>query len=211
MESNGNSCVCVRCTFLSVTVLHSAAAALLRSVKHVNPLLSHVCPQGRVPFLVPDKVLWPQLCDAINMKYKAEVQSNRGLSEENLVFLAQKAFSISSNNPDDYRNMTMTWSQFNRVSASLSPLLCTRECKHTAFYKEPADYGSFLWISGLIYGFSTILQFFLLCEFEMPTGQFQVSHITHMLTHHKVIYYRLFIHRNIFCSICSVPTALLCS
>uniref|UniRef100_A0A673BF32 Signal transducer and activator of transcription n=1 Tax=Sphaeramia orbicularis TaxID=375764 RepID=A0A673BF32_9TELE len=55
---------------------------------------------GRVPFLVPDKVLWPQLCDAINIKYKAEVQSNRGLSEENLVFLAQKAFSSSSNNPE---------------------------------------------------------------------------------------------------------------
>uniref|UniRef100_A0A8C3G3C5 Signal transducer and activator of transcription n=1 Tax=Cyclopterus lumpus TaxID=8103 RepID=A0A8C3G3C5_CYCLU len=72
--------------------------------------------KGRVPFLVPDKVLWPQLCDAINMKYKAEVQSNRGLSEENLVFLAQKAFSSSSNNPEDYRNMTMTWSQFNRES-----------------------------------------------------------------------------------------------
>uniref|UniRef100_A0A672HKD9 Signal transducer and activator of transcription n=1 Tax=Salarias fasciatus TaxID=181472 RepID=A0A672HKD9_SALFA len=72
--------------------------------------------KGRVPFLVPDKVLWPQLCDAINMKYKAEVQSNRGLSEENLVFLAQKAFSSSSNSPDDYRSMTMTWSQFNRES-----------------------------------------------------------------------------------------------
>lgn len=83
-----------------------------------------------MPFLVPDKVLWPQLCDAINMKYKAEVQSNRGLSEENLVFLAQKAFSSSSNNPEDYRNMTMTWSQFNRVSSSsrrrsLLPLLLT--------------------------------------------------------------------------------------
>uniref|UniRef100_A0A8C5D478 Signal transducer and activator of transcription n=1 Tax=Gouania willdenowi TaxID=441366 RepID=A0A8C5D478_GOUWI len=72
--------------------------------------------KGRVPFLVPDKVLWPQLCEAINMKYKAEVQSNRGLSEENLVFLAQKAFSSSSNNPEDYRGMTMTWSQFNRES-----------------------------------------------------------------------------------------------
>lgn len=71
-----------------------------------------------MPFLVPDKVLWPQLCDAINMKYKAEVQSNRGLSEENLVFLAQKAFSSTSNNPDDYRSMTMTWSQFNRVSSA---------------------------------------------------------------------------------------------
>uniref|UniRef100_A0AAY4CVH4 Signal transducer and activator of transcription n=1 Tax=Denticeps clupeoides TaxID=299321 RepID=A0AAY4CVH4_9TELE len=72
--------------------------------------------KGRVPFIVPDKVLWPQLCDALNMKYKAEVQSNRGLSEENLVFLAQKAFSSSSCNPEDYRNLTMTWSQFNRES-----------------------------------------------------------------------------------------------
>uniref|UniRef100_A0A1A8SIN4 Signal transducer and activator of transcription n=1 Tax=Nothobranchius rachovii TaxID=451742 RepID=A0A1A8SIN4_9TELE len=67
-------------------------------------------------FSVGNKVLWPQLCEAINMKYKAEVQSNRGLSEENLVFLAQKAFSSTSNNPDDYRSMTMTWSQFNRES-----------------------------------------------------------------------------------------------
>ncbi|XP_072524074.1 signal transducer and activator of transcription 5B [Salminus brasiliensis] len=71
---------------------------------------------GRVPFAVPDKVTWPQLCEALNMKYKSEVQSDRGLSEENLVFLAQKAFSTSSNNPEDYRTMTMTWSQFNRES-----------------------------------------------------------------------------------------------
>ncbi|TRY64753.1 hypothetical protein DNTS_017803 [Danionella cerebrum] len=71
---------------------------------------------GRVPFVVPDKVLWPQLCEALNMKYKSEVQSDRGLSEENLVFLAQKAFSSSSNNPEDYNNMTITWSQFNRES-----------------------------------------------------------------------------------------------
>lgn len=71
--------------------------------------------QGRVPFIVPDKVLWSQLWEALNMKYKAEVQSTRGLSEENLVFLAQKAFNSSSSNPEDYRNITMTWSQFNRV------------------------------------------------------------------------------------------------
>ncbi|XP_078280920.1 signal transducer and activator of transcription 5B-like isoform X2 [Rhinoraja longicauda] len=71
---------------------------------------------GRVPFVVPDKVLWPQLCEALNMKFKAEVQSNRGLSEENLVFLAQKAFSSSAIHPDDYSNMTISWSQFNRES-----------------------------------------------------------------------------------------------
>lgn len=71
--------------------------------------------QGRVPFIVPDKVLWPQLCEALNMKYKAEMHSGRGLSEDNLVFLAQKAFTSSSNNPEDYRNMTISWAQFNRV------------------------------------------------------------------------------------------------
>ncbi|CAB1312169.1 unnamed protein product, partial [Coregonus sp. 'balchen'] len=71
---------------------------------------------GRVPFIVPDKVLWPQLCEALDMKYKAEMHSARGLSDDNLVFLAQKAFSSGSINPDDYRNMTMSWAQFNRES-----------------------------------------------------------------------------------------------
>ncbi|XP_030019145.1 LOW QUALITY PROTEIN: signal transducer and activator of transcription 5B-like [Sphaeramia orbicularis] len=71
---------------------------------------------GRVPFIVPDKVLWPQLCEALNMKYKAEMHSGRGLTEDNLVFLAQKAFTSSSNNPEDYHNMTISWAQFNRES-----------------------------------------------------------------------------------------------
>uniref|UniRef100_A0A668APC2 Signal transducer and activator of transcription n=1 Tax=Myripristis murdjan TaxID=586833 RepID=A0A668APC2_9TELE len=79
-----------------------------------NELVFHV--KGRVPFIVPDKVLWPQLCEALDMKYKAEMHSGRGLSEDNLVFLAQKAFSSSSNNPEDYRNMTISWAQFNRES-----------------------------------------------------------------------------------------------
>ncbi|XP_018414337.1 PREDICTED: signal transducer and activator of transcription 5B [Nanorana parkeri] len=69
---------------------------------------------GRVPFVVPEKVLWPQLCEALNMKFKAEVQSNRGLSDENLVFLAQKLFNNNSNHKDDYNNMTVSWAQFNR-------------------------------------------------------------------------------------------------
>uniref|UniRef100_A0A8C7FW42 Signal transducer and activator of transcription n=1 Tax=Oncorhynchus kisutch TaxID=8019 RepID=A0A8C7FW42_ONCKI len=71
---------------------------------------------GRVPFVVPDKVLWPQLCEALDMKYKAEMHSARGLCDDNLVFLAQKAFSSASINQEDYRNMTMSWAQFNRES-----------------------------------------------------------------------------------------------
>ncbi|KAG9474226.1 hypothetical protein GDO78_004504, partial [Eleutherodactylus coqui] len=70
--------------------------------------------KGRVPFVVPDKVVWPQLFEALNMKFKAEVQSNRGLSDDNLVFLAQKLFNNTSNHKDDYNNMTVSWAQFNR-------------------------------------------------------------------------------------------------
>ncbi|CAL8262603.1 unnamed protein product [Arctogadus glacialis] len=74
---------------------------------------------GRVPFMVPDKVLWPQLCEALDMKYKAEMHSGRGLAEDNLVFLAQKAFPSNNNNnsnPEDHSSVTISWSQFNRES-----------------------------------------------------------------------------------------------
>lgn len=71
-----------------------------------------------MPFAVPDKVLWPQLCEALNMKFKAEVQSNRGLTKENLVFLAQKLFNSSSSHLEDYSGMSVSWSQFNRVRAA---------------------------------------------------------------------------------------------
>lgn len=54
------------------------------------------------------------------MKYKAEMHTTRGLTEENLVFLAQKAFTSSSNNPEDYHNMTVSWAQFNRVRAPVT-------------------------------------------------------------------------------------------
>ncbi|XP_034271561.1 signal transducer and activator of transcription 5B isoform X1 [Pantherophis guttatus] len=69
---------------------------------------------GRVPFAVPDKVMWSQLCEALNMKFKSEVQSSRGLTKENLLFLAQKLFNSSMNHLEDYNNMTVSWAQFNR-------------------------------------------------------------------------------------------------
>lgn len=62
------------------------------------------------------------------MKYKAEMHSGRGLTEDNLVFLAQKAFSSSSNNPEDYRNMTISWAQFNRVRPAGSVSSLSRCC-----------------------------------------------------------------------------------
>ncbi|EMP40504.1 Signal transducer and activator of transcription 5B [Chelonia mydas] len=48
------------------------------------------------------------------MKFKAEVQSSRGLTKENLLFLAQKLFSSSSGQLEEYSAMSVSWSQFNR-------------------------------------------------------------------------------------------------
>lgn len=162
------------------------------------------CLQGRVPFLVPDKVLWPQLCEVINMKYKAEVQSNRGLSEENLVFLAQKAFSSSSNNPDDYRSMTMTWSQFNRVRNSRF-LTHDPVCLYTCT--------QLLWrvfhISVLAWKYR-FLSCCTSCIFKKPAGEVQLVIWTTCLFFMKGFTIAvLFIHRNISCSICSSSRGLI--
>ncbi|XP_015682556.1 signal transducer and activator of transcription 5B, partial [Protobothrops mucrosquamatus] len=69
---------------------------------------------GRVPFAVPDKVIWSQLWEALNMKLKSEVQSSRGLTKENVLFLAQKLFNSSINHLEDYNSMAVSWAQFNR-------------------------------------------------------------------------------------------------
>ncbi|GLG97418.1 Signal transducer and transcription activator [Gryllus bimaculatus] len=62
---------------------------------------------GRIPFAVPDKVAWLQVADALNMKFKAA--TGRSLTEENLRFLAEKAFRTQVN---DYSGMMLSWSQF---------------------------------------------------------------------------------------------------
>lgn len=45
---------------------------------------------GRVPFAVPEKVCWPKVAEALNIKFAAA--TGRPLSEDNLRFLGEKAF-----------------------------------------------------------------------------------------------------------------------
>ncbi|KDR18762.1 hypothetical protein L798_06440 [Zootermopsis nevadensis] len=66
---------------------------------------------GRIPFAVPDKVAWLQVADALNMKFKAA--TGRLLTEENLRFLAEKAFRGGGQQQvGDYSTMMLSWSQF---------------------------------------------------------------------------------------------------
>ncbi|KAL5244355.1 hypothetical protein ACI65C_011765 [Semiaphis heraclei] len=62
---------------------------------------------GRVPFSVPDKVPWKSVAEALNMKFSAV--TGRGLSEESLMFLAEKALRTQN---VDFNNMVISWSQF---------------------------------------------------------------------------------------------------
>ncbi|XP_029671595.1 signal transducer and activator of transcription 5B isoform X1 [Formica exsecta] len=63
---------------------------------------------GRVPFLVPDKVLWRQVAEALNMKFRAA--TGRALTPDHLRFLAEKAFRGTV--PQDYSNTPLSWAQF---------------------------------------------------------------------------------------------------
>ncbi|XP_014484889.1 PREDICTED: signal transducer and activator of transcription 5B isoform X2 [Dinoponera quadriceps] len=65
---------------------------------------------GRVPFAVPDKVPWPQVAEALNVKFHSA--TGRSLTEENQRFLAEKAFRGSNSNGQDYSNMLLSWAQF---------------------------------------------------------------------------------------------------
>ncbi|XP_020283532.1 signal transducer and activator of transcription 5B isoform X3 [Pseudomyrmex gracilis] len=66
---------------------------------------------GRTPFTVPDKVPWSQVADALNMKF--HYATGRSLTEDNLRFLAEKAFRHTGNSPThDYSNTMLSWAQF---------------------------------------------------------------------------------------------------
>jgi signal transducer and activator of transcription 5B len=69
---------------------------------------------GRRPFVVPDKVSWFQMAEALNMKWTSACGSTRGLTEENFYFLATKAFRNPNLGKDDIKNLVISWSQFCR-------------------------------------------------------------------------------------------------
>ncbi|XP_074031027.1 signal transducer and transcription activator Stat92E isoform X1 [Leptinotarsa decemlineata] len=62
---------------------------------------------GRVPFVVPDKVAWNKVAETLSIKFRAA--TNRCLTEDNLRFLAEKAFR---GNYNETSNAMLSWAQF---------------------------------------------------------------------------------------------------
>ncbi|XP_053150008.1 signal transducer and activator of transcription 6 isoform X2 [Hemicordylus capensis] len=69
---------------------------------------------GRIPFVVTERVSWKMMCETLNQKFMAEVQTTNGLCEEHYYFLAQKIFGDSGAAREDFENRSVTWAQFNK-------------------------------------------------------------------------------------------------
>ncbi|XP_068266096.1 LOW QUALITY PROTEIN: signal transducer and activator of transcription 6 [Nyctibius grandis] len=68
----------------------------------------------RVPFVVAERVPWEKMCDTLNLKFMAEVQTTKGLLKEHYFFLAQKIFNDHSASPEDFQSRSVSWAQFNK-------------------------------------------------------------------------------------------------
>ncbi|XP_004466219.1 signal transducer and activator of transcription 6 [Dasypus novemcinctus] len=68
----------------------------------------------RVPFVVAERVPWEKMCETLNLKFMAEVGTNRGLLPEHFLFLAQKIFNDSSLSMEAFQHRSVSWSQFNK-------------------------------------------------------------------------------------------------
>lgn len=100
---------------------------------------------GRMPFIVPEKVAWPTLAQTLMTKFASHC--GLGLSNDNLNYLSFKLLGAA----DDYTNLFVTWSQFNR-----EPLNGRNFTFWEWFYsilKLTKDWLQGPWKEGLIVGF----------------------------------------------------------
>lgn len=105
---------------------------------------------NRIPFIVPDRVSWQQMCGALSSKFMSEVQTTRGLDPFNLRFLGQKIFD-QPDNPGDFENMFVSWAQFNKE------VLPGRNFTFWQWFEGAIDLTKRClrdyWTDGLIFGF----------------------------------------------------------
>ncbi|XP_045471331.1 signal transducer and activator of transcription 5B isoform X3 [Harmonia axyridis] len=101
---------------------------------------------GRVPFAVPDKVQWNKVAETLSLKFRAA--TGRPLTEDNLRFLAEKAFRGSYS---ESQNPMLTWAQF--CKEPLSERNFTFWEWFYAIMKLTREHLRGPWVDGLIMGF----------------------------------------------------------
>ncbi|KAK9728257.1 STAT protein, protein interaction domain [Popillia japonica] len=100
---------------------------------------------GRVPFTVPDKVPWHKVADTLSLKFRSA--TGRPLTEENLLFLADKAFRGTFTDA----NQHLSWAQF--CKEPLSERNFTFWEWFYAVMKLTREHLRGPWVDGFIMGF----------------------------------------------------------
>lgn len=68
--------------------------------------------QGRVPFEVPKEVLWKNLAEQLNFKFKSQIGT--GLMDEHLRFLAAKLLGRKEDSVEDLSNAKVSRAKFHK-------------------------------------------------------------------------------------------------
>uniref|UniRef100_A0A672K5L5 Signal transducer and activator of transcription n=1 Tax=Sinocyclocheilus grahami TaxID=75366 RepID=A0A672K5L5_SINGR len=97
---------------------------------------------NRIPFIVPERVPWKQMCEALSSKFMSEVQTQRCLDGYNLHFLAQKIFD-QPDISEDFSNMLVSWAQFNKHTNTFT-YCCVFKFIHLHVILQNKPNGTFL-------------------------------------------------------------------
>lgn len=114
---------------------------MLKLANLCNLLMS---PQNRLPFSIPDKVVWSKVGEVLSTKFKNSI--SKGLSKDNLKFLAGKVFRNPNNG--DYDNVPLSWSLFSKEA--IPDYSFTFWEWFYALFKLTKDHLSKLWQDDLI-------------------------------------------------------------
>uniref|UniRef100_A0A8C0X9X6 Signal transducer and activator of transcription n=1 Tax=Castor canadensis TaxID=51338 RepID=A0A8C0X9X6_CASCN len=96
------------------SVTEEKCAVLFSTSLVLGPNKLPVQLQDRIPFVVAERVPWEKMCETLNLKFMAEVGTNRGLLPEHFLFLAQKIFNDNSLSMEAFQHRSVSWSQFNK-------------------------------------------------------------------------------------------------
>lgn len=80
--------------------------------------------------MVPERVPWKMMYNTLNSKFTAEVKTTHNLDQYNQHFLAQKIFD-KPDFAEDFSNILVSWTQFNKVHTGACPLAHIRRLSFT--------------------------------------------------------------------------------
>ncbi|XP_062975283.1 signal transducer and activator of transcription 6 [Elgaria multicarinata webbii] len=123
----------------------------------------------RIPFVVAERVSWDKMCETLNQKFMAEVQTTKGLLDQHYFFLAQKIFDDNATTPEEFQKRPVSWSQFNKE------MLPGRGFTFWQWFEGVLDltkkYLKDYWSDRLIMGFVS-KQYVFSCLNNAPVGTF---------------------------------------